>query len=340
MRSPADFAPAFLAALFLGGLPLRGADQAATSQIIERYEQMVERAPMAGESFDRLVQEYQRGAGLDQLDRQWAQLAAAPGANAANFEILRGLLADLAGRADDARLQLEAATKAQPDDYRGWLALGDCAVHQGQWAAAIDSYRKGVATKVAGEDRLALFRKLGQTQERSLDLEGGLATWRQMVAEFPNDRYAVEEAGNAELDASQFDDGRLTFQKLVDLAEPDSMNRVQALMLLAEVDDRQGRAAAAVAGYEKILPLTAEGSWINRELRRSSRFSGATTISPGSPATTAAGSRPTPRMWTRSSSSAASSPSWDKNPRRSTPCARRRNSPPIAMRCARLWASA
>jgi len=45
------------------------------------------------------------------------------------------------------------------------------------------------------------------------------------------------------------------------------MNRVQAMMHLADVDDRQGKTDAAVHDYEAILPLTAESSWLNRELR-------------------------------------------------------------------------
>ncbi len=86
-----------------------------------------------------------------------------------------------------------------------------------------------------GEDRLSLYRKLGQAQERSLDVTAALATWQKMTAEFPKDQFALDEAGAAELDAGQYDEAKNTFQKLVDLTEPNSMNRVQALMKLADV---------------------------------------------------------------------------------------------------------
>jgi predicted Zn-dependent protease len=237
------------------------------SEIVQRYEQILERAPMAGPSLDRLLQIYQLGDGLDQLDQRWGKLAAEPGTKGATYSLLRGLLADNAGRTDDALKYLKVATDSLPDEFHGWLALGDAAGHQGRWADAGAAYQKGLATKVAGDDRLILYRKLGKAQQSDLDVTGAMATWRKMVEEFPTDRFAVEEAGTAELDAEQYDEARKTFQHLVDLAEPDSMNRVQALMHLADVDNRQGRTEAAVHGYETILPLTAEGSWLNRQLR-------------------------------------------------------------------------
>ena len=166
-----------------------------------------------------------------------------------------------------ARKLLQAATQTAPDDFHEWMALGDFEVRQGKWTDATAALQKGLATPVTGDDRLSLYRKLGQAQERNLDTAAALATWQKMVQEFPKDSFALEEAGAAELDAEQFDEAKKTFQKLVDLTEPNSMNRVQALMRLAEVDDRQGKADDAVHDYEAILPLTAESSWLNRELR-------------------------------------------------------------------------
>ena len=242
-------------------------DTSVKEDVIARYEQILERAPVEGPSFDKLLQIYQEGDGLEKLDARWTPMSAQPGAKGATYSLLRGLLADRMGKTDDARKYLQAATQAAPDDFYAWMALGDFEVRQGRWSDAITALQKGLATPVTGDDRLSLYRKLGQAQERNLDLPAALATWQKMVEEFPKDSFALEEAGTAELDSEQFDEAKKTFQKLVDLTEPNSMNRVQALMRLAEVDDRQGKTEAAVHGYEAILPLTAESSWLNRELR-------------------------------------------------------------------------
>lgn len=267
MKSPG---PGWLRAgallVFLGAAWPAQAQQ-ASEEVITRYEQILERAPVEGPSFDKLLQIYQQGDGLEKLDARWEPLSAQPGAKGATYLLLRGLLADRMGKTDAAKKFLQAAAQAQPDDYHAWTALGDFEVRQGRWTDAIAALQKGLATPVTGDDRLALYRKLGQAQERNLDLPAALVTWQKMVDEFPKNAFALEEAGNAELDAGQFDEARKTFQKLVDLTDPNSMNRVQALMHLAEVDDRQGRTDAAVHGYEAILPLTAESSWLNRELR-------------------------------------------------------------------------
>ena len=251
--------------LSLGGVG--AADSTADEAIVSRYEDILTRSPVEGPSFDKLLQIYQESEGLEKLDARWAPLSAQPGAKGATFSLLRGLLADRMGHVDAARTLLQAATQAQPDDFHGWMALGDFEVRQGKWADAITALQKGLATPVQGEDRLALYRKLGQAQQRNLDVPAALATWKKMIDEFPKDSFAVEEAGTSELEAEQFDEAKKTFQKLVDLTEPNSMNRVQAMMHLAEVDDRQGKTEAAVHGYEAILPLTAESSWLNRELR-------------------------------------------------------------------------
>jgi predicted Zn-dependent protease len=242
-------------------------DDAANEAVVERYEQILERSPVEGPSLDKLLQIYQEGEGLEKLDARWTPWSTQTGAKGATYSLLRGLLADRMGKTDEARRLLQAATQLQADDYYAWLALGDFEVRQGQWTDAIAALQKGLATPVTGDDRLSLYRKLGQAQERHLDLTAALATWQKMVGEFPKDSFALEEAGASELDAEQFDEAKKTFQKLVDLTEPNSMNRVQALMHLAEVDDRQGKTETAVHDYESILPLTAESSWLNRELR-------------------------------------------------------------------------
>ena len=236
-------------------------------EVVARYEQILEREPEEGVSFDKLLQIYEQGDGLEKLDARWAPLSSPGGAKGATYSLLRGLLADRMGKTDVARTLLQAATTAAQDDYHAWMALGDFEAREGHLTDAITAFQKGLGTSVTGEDQLSLYRKLGQAQERNLDGTGALATWQKMTAAFPKNAFALEEAGAAELDAQQYDDARRTFQKLVDLAEPNSMNRVQALMKLAGVDDRQGKTDDAVHGYEAILPLTAESSWLNREIR-------------------------------------------------------------------------
>ena len=263
----------FAAALFVFFVAVnvsRAADAGAgkvNGDVVARYEQILSNDPETGPPFDKLLALYEDADGLQALDDRWAPLAAEPGAKGAAFTLLRGLLADRRGKVTDARALLQKAAAAQPNDFHGWLALGDFEERQGKLADAVVALQKGLATPAAGNDRLTLYRKLGNAQQRNLDMAGALATWQKMVDEFPKDRYALEEAGGAQLDAEQFDAARKTFQRLVDSTDANSMARVQALIRLAEVDDRQGKTEEAVHGYEAILPQTAEDSWLNHEIR-------------------------------------------------------------------------
>ena len=179
--------------LALSFISTRAQDTAepASPEIISRYEQILEREPEEGVSFDKLIEIYEQGDGLEKLDARWAPIGAQGGAKGATYSLLRGMLADRMGKTDAARALLQAATVAAPTDYHTWLALGNFEARDGKLPAAIDAFQKGLATPVTGEDQLALFHQLGQAQERNLDDTGALATWQKMTATFPQDTFAL-----------------------------------------------------------------------------------------------------------------------------------------------------
>ena len=79
---------------------VRAADPVANEEVVSRYEQILERAPMEGPSLDKLLQIYQEGEGLEKLDARWAPLSTQPGAKGATYSLLRGLLADRMAKTD------------------------------------------------------------------------------------------------------------------------------------------------------------------------------------------------------------------------------------------------
>ena len=243
------------------------ADAPDAPEIVQRYEQILERAPMGGASLDRLVEIYQKGDGMDKLAQRWSKLATEPGDKAATYGLLSGILADQTGRGDDARRWLEAATKALPDDFHAWLALGDADTHQGRWADAVAAMQKALATKVAGEDRLLVFRKLGHAQERNLDLTGRPRDLATDGGRFPHrpvrDRGGRHRGTRRQPVRRRPQDLPATRHHL--------RGRQHGPRAGPHARGRGGRPPGQHRGRRPRLrgdpPLTAESSWLNRELR-------------------------------------------------------------------------
>ncbi len=89
--------------------------------VLERYEQMLLRAPEAGTAFDKIYQHYLEGEGLDALAARWTAASEQAGAPKADYLLLLGILNDRRGKTDDALKFLHAAADAG-GTWRAWSA--------------------------------------------------------------------------------------------------------------------------------------------------------------------------------------------------------------------------
>ncbi|MEO8205308.1 MAG: tetratricopeptide repeat protein [Chthoniobacterales bacterium] len=261
--------PLILSAVFLTHLSVKihAAETDAVSPAIVRYEQMLVASPENGPSFDKIYQYYLQGAGLEALAERWKQSAAKSDANKTTFLILEGMLSDRRGKTQDARAFYQEAAKAQPDNYRIWAALGQLESSDGKLNEAIQAYSKALECKPDATVKPDLYAQLARTQQRNLNDAAALEVWKKLIGEFPEDAFALQEAGAAFLSNENFDDARLAYEKLGKLSEENSYGRIQSMVSLAEVDERQGKYQDAIKRYEAALPKTSDASWQNRDLR-------------------------------------------------------------------------
>jgi predicted Zn-dependent protease len=235
--------------------------------VVERYEQMLVRSPGKGTAFEKVYQHFFEGEGVEKLAARWQSLAEAGNANAANYWLLRGLLAERQGRNDEAAGFYENVTRLKPGDWPAWQALGDLQVGMGKFAPAIGAFEKALAAGASAEARPRLYRQLARSQQRNFDPAGAIQTWQKFVAEAPGDPFVIEEAGEALADAERYAEARALFEKLREGAGTDPYQRVRAIIKIAQLEEQQGRSGPARELYESALPLAAEASWMHREVR-------------------------------------------------------------------------
>ncbi|MEM1059199.1 MAG: tetratricopeptide repeat protein [Verrucomicrobiota bacterium] len=235
--------------------------------VIERYEQLLLSSPGPGTAFDKVYQHFLENDGLDVLETRWAEQAKEPG-QAWAATLVRGLLAQRRGRDEQARAAYQKLVELKPEDYRGWVMLADDRFGRGEFEQAAEAMQTAAQLEVPVAAKLELYQKLARMQERAFDDEASLETYRALAREFPEDPFALEEAGQALLRAEEFDEAKAIYDRLLELAAEDPYRRVTVTMRLAEIDERQDRFDDAIARYEAMLGDTSETSWMHRELRR------------------------------------------------------------------------
>ncbi len=235
--------------------------------VIERYEQLLIRSPGKGTAFDKVYQHFFEGEGLEKLAARWKGKAEGTTPEAGIYTLLLGTLAERQGQPEEALAQYKKTTELRPQDARAWMALGEAQAGAGRLAEAVAAFQKALAANPARDLRPALFRQLARSQQRAFDAEGALKTWKQFIAEAPDDPFAIEEAADAMVEAERYAEAQAELTKLRDLPGADPYKRVTAIMKLAQIEEKQGRQDAARALYESALPLSSETSWIHREVR-------------------------------------------------------------------------
>lgn len=252
-------------------LLLLGAVSAALAEplsgpVLERYEQMLLRAPEPGAAFDKIHQHYLETEGLDALGLRWTQASEKSGAPKGDYLLLLGLLNDRRGKTDDALKFLRAAAEAG-DNWRAWSALAAGEARAGKLESAAESYKKAIAFNPPKDAAAKLYRGLALCQQRLMDAEGAVETWRAYVKASPGDVFVIEEAGDALLEAGRYDEARAMYGQLRDLKDVDPAKKLAASLKLADVERLRGNKDEALKIYNAALAESGDASWLQREVR-------------------------------------------------------------------------
>lgn len=234
--------------------------------VLERYEQMLLRAPEPGAAFEKVYQHYLEGEGLDALAARWTAASEQAGAPKADYLLLLGLLNDRRGKTDDALKILHAAAEAG-GTWRAWSALAAAEARAGKLNAAVASGKKAIALDPPADVAPKLYRGLALCQQRLMDNDGAVATWQAYAKATPGDAFALEEAGDALLEAGRYNEARDLYIQLRGVKDIDPAKKLNASLKLAEVERQRGDKAEALKIYQAALAESGGASWLQREVR-------------------------------------------------------------------------
>ncbi|HTR49232.1 MAG TPA: tetratricopeptide repeat protein, partial [Kofleriaceae bacterium] len=218
--------------------------------VVRRYEAVLARDPHDASALAHLVDLYRRYRTLDQLEAEYrAHLAT--GDDWATLVVLARL--PRAARADSAALW-KRAVAANPNDARGWLALGDAAT--GDAADARDAYAHAAKLFTASRDRRVALDKLVAAARAAGDAPAIDAAFAELVVLAPSDGALWLDRGTAQLAAKQPAAALASFQRAESLLATDPERRLLAMTSQGRALEASQRVDDAIAQYVKTLDHT------------------------------------------------------------------------------------
>lgn len=231
-----------------------------------RYEEMLLRSPRLGTAWDRLIQEYATGQGLEALSTRWKEKAGSP-ANPYPYMMLSGLLAQQRGREDEAKEWFRKASATNPSDPAPLRLLAGLQIQTGEAEKGVETIRRALKLSLSDEQKADLLKTLARTHQREMNTEQAVAAWMELAQTFPDDPFTLEEASEALMDLGSFDKAQSLLEQMLTQAKGDPFREVDARLRMARLLEHSGKSKETIETLEALLPLTAPGSWQNREVR-------------------------------------------------------------------------
>jgi len=128
---------------------------------------------------------------------------------------------------------LEMIVKLYPRDVKSYAVLATRLDLTGNYAAAIDNYKKILEIN---PQQFAVLKKIGQAYEKLDDLENARVHYREYVSKFPTDAAGLVKVGGIEEKLGHLDAARDLYEQAL-LLEPD---KVSTLLLVAGLDLKSG----------------------------------------------------------------------------------------------------
>jgi predicted Zn-dependent protease len=218
--------------------------------VVRRYEQVLARDPHDATALAHLVELYRRYRTVGKLEAEYRTRLAA-GDDWALLVVLARLPG--ASRADAAALW-KRALAANPNDARGWLALGDAETADA--AAARDAYARAAKLSTAPREKRTALEKVVAAARAAGDPAAIDAAYAELVVLAPNDGALWLDRGNSQLAAKRAGDALASFQRAEPLLATDPERQLLAMMNQGLALEASQRVDDAIAQYVETLDRT------------------------------------------------------------------------------------
>ena len=229
-----------------------------------RYLAALERRPVAGTSFDRLIDAWLEGSDLESLERFLRRRAEAAPQSAA--PVLLGLLLSRQGDDAAALAAFRTATDARPEHTAAWAARAAAETRLRDFDAAIASLTKARAADKARPDAsLRIEESLGRLLARAGRRDEALALWQELITARPDDTSLLEDLMDLQAAEGMTEAALATAARLAGTLT-DPYQRLLVRLRTGDIHARAGNRDAALAAWLACLDDTGPGSWLEKEV--------------------------------------------------------------------------
>jgi tetratricopeptide (TPR) repeat protein len=236
-------------------------------EIISRYKNLLERNPIEGLIFDKLVAYVGRGNGLDNLIKQYEkQVEAHP--DELKYRLILGHLLKTKNDYEKALAEYDKAVEIDPKNSNALLSRGSVKLLLQQDKEATADFEKALEFEDNQDRKKEILRKLADAAFSQRDWERAEKYYDQLIALDKRNEYLRFEYAQVLVKYKRYEKALDQYEELLKLAGRDTKKRATTLRDTGDVYERMGKPEEAVETYRKAMKLMREGHWLHNELRQ------------------------------------------------------------------------
>jgi tetratricopeptide (TPR) repeat protein len=236
-------------------------------EIVSRYQSLLERNPIEGLIFDKLVAYVGRGNGLDALIKQYEKKTEAH-PDQLKYRLILGHLLKTKNDYEGALAQYDKAVEIDPESSNALLSRGSANLLLQRDKKATEDFEAALEREDNQDRKKEILRKLADAAFSQRDWERAETYYDQLIALDRRNEYLRMEYAQVLVKYKRYDKALDQYKELLKLAGGDTKERATTLRDTGDVYERMGEPEQAVETYRKAMKLMREGHWLHNELRQ------------------------------------------------------------------------
>lgn len=229
-----------------------------------RYHSALLKRPSGGYLFDRFLNSWLDTGTIDGLDKFLEGKASAESATGAD-RLLYGFFLTRMGRDEDALAAFETALEAEPENAEAWAESAKVRATGFDFDQALKDLAKALEFTDDEDEIVDLTKRKGRWLSRSGKTDEAIATWNQLIADYPDDDELREDLVDLQLDENLTAEALATQKSLVETTR-DPYHKITRNLRLGDIYLKADQAEEATNIYTASLDQAGRDTWLEKEI--------------------------------------------------------------------------